>query len=374
MIRSIWSTFHQLIEIEKAFRSIFDSVDVNVEAARVHASGRYILGDTAFGNVVRGRRTTNANRYGSRRRSQFILCVTEVIAGIVIGQSQNSQCHYRLGHVLCANDRKSGLIWSAEKQKLEYSHLNWYRWSFHSLRQAALAPCLRGRARKSPALAAWLLPHILIRPVRLAELTWCPTVGFGAQLEMINDQNCLSCIWNMCVTLTADTNFRRCLHRHTVSVAHLTGNLLHILGDILDDRDHVSADFRSHKMTANVQRNRWNWIAQCQTQNSHRSALRDHFIGMNRRRLRMKDMFKDLFASLSRNSESIITSTNAGNAGSVQATNVSDGKLSPLVPIATTYTTCWEFGFKLLMRAHSKRVSITENVSLSAVALWKILE
>lgn len=34
--------------------------------------------------------------------------------------------------------------------------------------------------------------------------------------------------------------------------------------------------------------------------------------------------------------KNVLTSTNAGNAGSVQATNVSDGKLNPLEPIATT--------------------------------------
>lgn len=70
----------------------------------------------------------------------------------------------------------------------------------------------------------------------------------------------------------------------------------------------------------------------------------------------------------------MLTSTNAGKAGSVHATKVSDGKLFPLSFIATTYMTCCELGFKLLIRAHSSLVSIIENVSLSAVALWKILK
>lgn len=66
---------------------------------------------------------------------------------------------------------------------------------------------------------------------------------------------------------------------------------------------------------------------------------------------------------------SVFTSTNAGRAGSVQATRVSEGKLCPLSLMATTYITCCEFGVKLFILAHSNLVSIIENVSLSAVAL-----
>uniref|UniRef100_A0A2M4DKZ3 Secreted protein n=1 Tax=Anopheles darlingi TaxID=43151 RepID=A0A2M4DKZ3_ANODA len=52
-------------------------------------------------------------------------------------------------------------------------------------------------------------------------------------------------------------------------------------------------------------------------------------------------------------------STYAGSAGSVQATSVSEGRLVPLAPIATTYTMCCVFGSRLLIRTHSNRVSMT---------------
>ena len=57
------------------------------------------------------------------------------------------------------------------------------------------------------------------------------------------------------------------------------------------------------------------------------------------------------------------TSTKAGNAGSVHAISVSDGKLCPLSDTAITYTIYFELGFKLTKLCEVRLVSITRKVA-----------
>lgn len=86
---------------------------------------------------------------------------------------------------------------------------------------------------------------------------------------------------SMSLSLTADEDFLRGLHRNAVTVVRITGDVLHIGGDVVYGSDHVTGGVLTHQMPAHVQRNGWCRIAQCQAQDGHRSALGHNVIRMN---------------------------------------------------------------------------------------------
>lgn len=107
--------------------------------------------------------------------------------------------------------------------------------------------------------------------------------------------------------------------------------MFHISCDIVHGRDHVSRHFFSNKVSADVQLNIGHRISERKAQNRHAISLGYEVIGMYRWRL-IEINRNQVYGQMKR--EVQLTSTNAGKAGSVQATKVSEGSEVPFEPMA----------------------------------------
>lgn len=97
-------------------------------------------------------------------------------------------------------------------------------------------------------------------------------------------------------------------------------------------RDHVPRHFFSNKVPADVKLNIWHRISERKAQNRHAISLRYEVIGMYRWRL--IEINRNQVYGENETRKVQLTSTNAGKAGSVQATKVSEGSEVPFDPMA----------------------------------------
>lgn len=109
--------------------------------------------------------------------------------------------------------------------------------------------------------------------------------------------------------------------------------MFHISCDIVHGRDHVSRHFFSNKVPADVELNIGHRISERKAQNRHAISLGHEVIGMYRGRL-IEINGNQVYGQAQMRREVQLTSTNAGKAGSVQATKVSEGSEVPFDPMA----------------------------------------
>ena len=97
-------------------------------------------------------------------------------------------------------------------------------------------------------------------------------------------------IYCMYVTLklTADGYLPRGLHRGSVAVVGVAGDLAHLPGHVVDHRHHVTGHLAADWMTVDVERDRWHRGAHGDAEDGHRVALGDHVDRVDGRRLQNK--------------------------------------------------------------------------------------
>lgn len=107
MVGSVGGTLHQLVKVHQALGPIDDRLDVDVERTGTHAGGRHVLGHATLGDVAGGRRVPDAHRYGSGRRSEGVLGMTEVVSHLLGGKLVDRQGHRVQRGVLEENESVS---------------------------------------------------------------------------------------------------------------------------------------------------------------------------------------------------------------------------------------------------------------------------
>jgi len=86
--------------------------------------------------------------------------------------------------------------------------------------------------------------------------------------------------------LTADGDFSWSLHRSTITIVSIAGNLVHVSGNIVDNSDHVSSCLLAHQSSWYVQWDCRHWRSHGNAQDGHAAAFHYQIDGVDCGRLK----------------------------------------------------------------------------------------
>lgn len=166
--------------------------------------------------------------------------------------------------------------------------------------------------------------------------------------------------------LTADGDFSWSLHRSTIAIVSVAGNLVHVSGNIVDDSDHVSSCLLAHQSSWYVQWDCRHWRSHGNAQDGHAAAFHYQIDGVDCGRL------KHLYFSLILKTGDFISDVRSRNISKLQWVNKKEQKpINDIKQDLKIDHTTQRIGMQLSTHWYGHVLNIYDNIILFKVAKFE---